>query len=627
VKTPRSVALFTLLLLIVTASQFAGARRASAGGGGSLFNNIGAGLTGTILGSVGWGDYNSDGKLDILLTGENSVSFPKLYENNGASFTENAGAGLTINGNGVAAWGDYNNDGRPDILITGRDISNNLATKLYRNNGDGTFTEDTSAHLSPVIGGPVAWGDYNNDGRQDIFLAGCTSSSCTSFVTKLYRNNGGGTFTEDTSAGLTGVIAFSAAWGDYDSDGNPDILLAGCNNVGSNCTSFVTKLFHNNGDGTFTEDAAAHLIGISGSVAWGDYNSDGRPDILLSGCTGMNSSQICIYRTTRVYRNDGGGHFTVLDIPLVGVNASSVAWGDYDNDGKPDILVTGENYSLGALVNLYHNNGNNTFTDEPGTGLDGVISGSVAWGDYDADGRLDIALTGSDSSSNMFANVYRNATPLSNGTPTAPTSLSSSVSVPLGISRTTLTWSAATDDTTPVAALSYNVRVGTKPGGSNIVSALALGSGRRLVPQTGNVGERTSFTLVGLAPGTYYWSVQAVDAGFVGSPFAVVKSFSIGKIFAHLTKMSFTPAQAGAVKLVYSFSSPSKTFGYVLSLKKGAKWLIVRRVEKAGTSEGSHSMTVKHIFGAKPIKAGRYRLKLSADANHILFAFKVVKSG
>jgi predicted nucleotidyltransferase len=128
--------------------------------------------------------------------------------------------------NSSVAWGDYDNDGDLDILLTGYSGSA-AVSKIYKNNGDGTFTEQTSISLAGVQYSSVAWGDYDNDRDLDILLTGSLSNGNP--VSKIYKNNGNGTFTEQTSISLTGVQNSSVAWGDYDNDGDLDILLTGHN--------------------------------------------------------------------------------------------------------------------------------------------------------------------------------------------------------------------------------------------------------------------------------------------------------------------------------------------------------------------------------------------------------------
>jgi hypothetical protein len=212
---------------------------------------------GVSSGSVAWGDYDKDGYLDIIVTG-NGIS--KIYRNNGDNtFTEQTGINLQGVGNSSVAWGDYDNDGYLDLLLTGNDNNWNLISRIYRNNGNNTFTEQTGIALTGVYSSSVAWGDYDNDGNLDIFLTG---QSLLGPVSKIYRNNGNNTFTEQTGIALTGVWGGSTAWGDYDNDGYLDILY-----IGNTPSDRISRIYHNNGDNTFTEQTST-LPGVqTGSLA------------------------------------------------------------------------------------------------------------------------------------------------------------------------------------------------------------------------------------------------------------------------------------------------------------------------------------------------------------------------
>jgi hypothetical protein len=206
---------------------------------------------------------------------------------------------------------------------------------------------------------------------------------------------------------------------------------------------------------------------------------------------------------------------------MPGVENSSVAWGDYDNDGKLDILLTGYAYAAGSsnyIAKVYHNNGNGTFTENTSAGLPGVYDGSVAWGDYDSDGKLDVLLTGITGSGSSITKVYHNLASTADRAPDAPTGLAAA---PLSPTSVRLSWAAPTDDQTPASGLSYDLRVGTAPGASDVVGLMADAStGERRLAQRGSI-QATSWTLSNLAPDTrYYWSVQAVDGALAGSGFA-----------------------------------------------------------------------------------------------------------
>jgi hypothetical protein len=167
-------------------------------------------------------------------------------------------------------------------------------------------------------------------------------------------------------------------------------------------------------------------------------------------------------------------------------------------------------------VQLSRNDGDGLFTDiDPG--LTPVSGGSVAWGDYDNDGDLDILLTGRNATADEVTMLYTNQTLIQNTVPTTPTNLNAVWS---GDSTVTFSWDAATDAETAPSALSYNLRVGTTPGGSEVSAPMAdTASGLRRVPALGNTNQSLSWSL-DVAADALYWSVQAVDGTFAGSLFS-----------------------------------------------------------------------------------------------------------
>ncbi len=309
------------------------------------------------------------------------------------------GLDKTSAGRGIAIF-DYDGDGYLDILIAAAHGGCNL----YHNNGDGTFTDVSinSGFDSCVNGFSPIVGDYNNDGLPDVFVTrlGFYSGEC-----QLFRNNGDGTFTDVTEeAGLkVWGPGFTPSWIDYDRDGHLDLFIA--NNLGGLFERKTpNRLFHNNGDGTFTE--VAEQAGLSTmwptiGGAWGDYDNDGYPDLFLSN--GLGRSQL--------YKNNHDGTFTDVSREA-GVDSicfgSPAFWWDYDNDGwldiaqfvwsdHEDVLYTlehGEGPADGHPMRVYRNNRDGTFTEvgrEIGfVGCHGTMSGNCA--DINNDGNLDIVL-------------------------------------------------------------------------------------------------------------------------------------------------------------------------------------------------------------------------------------------
>jgi hypothetical protein len=330
---------------------------------------------------------------------------------------------IEAKGGGGVAWIDYNNDGFPDLFFVNGSTfehwkrGDSPPSRLYRNNRDGTFVDVSGGsglnHTGWGMGACV--GDYDNDGYDDLYVTYYGGNV-------LYRNNGNGTFTDVTKqAGVAGHgWGMGCAFGDYDNDGRLDLYVANYLDVdiehlgepGSapNCTyrSIATFcgprglpgsrdiLFHNNGDGTFTdvtENAGIDHDQYYGlGVVWGDYDRDGRPDIYVANDSTPSS----------LYHNNGDGTFTDVGVQA-GVAYSAEGqeqagmgtdFADYDNDGWPDLLKG--NFS-DDTKNLYHNNGDGTFTDLTyRAGLGGVGWLFTTFGakflDYDNDGWKDIFL-------------------------------------------------------------------------------------------------------------------------------------------------------------------------------------------------------------------------------------------
>jgi hypothetical protein len=198
----------------------------------------------------------------------------------------------------------------------------------------------------------------------------------------------------------------------------------------------------------------------------------------------------------------------------------TAAWVDYDNDGDLDAFVSGGERVSGEVLGIFLENTGSGF--ERSQILGGGLYGGAALADYDYDGDVDVMLFGTLSTRVLFAQEYRNEIAQPNQGPSAPTG---ATAVVVGNS-VELSWSASTDDHTPSAGLTYNVRIGPIPT-ANRMPSMSTPDGRRLVTARGNVDHSLSWTISGLDQGTWTWQVQAVDGSGVGSAFTADQQFVV----------------------------------------------------------------------------------------------------
>lgn len=442
-----------------------------------------------------WGDFDNDGDADLAMTGSdaNGILVAVTYENQCGflvirQFIEE-GAGVQNESSGNLAWGDCDNDGDLDLVIAGQSDYGPI-TRLYRNNGLGDLAWDANQPFVGVQLASVAWGDYDADGDLDLYVQGHDGVAASA---ALYRNGPPGVFVVDVTQPLMGLYAGSADWGDFDGDGDLDLVT-----TGGDGTARHTYFYRNQPPGLLVNEGNHGLPDVALSdTAWGDVDGDGDLDLAFTG------EQSAAGRYACVYANDGTGGFALLGSNLLALYRSSCALGDYDNDGDLDAAFCG--YDGGGLYTYVYENTGSAFT--AAFWMVGVREGSLNWVDVECDGNLDLFMTGADWN-NQYAELWRNTGGFFNAAPSAPTLLKSGQ-----LNGLLLNFTGATDAETATTALYYCVRVGTTAGGHDVMS------GTYSTPLMGNVGEGMSHWL-NLPPGRYFWSVRTIDSGFRASPWA-----------------------------------------------------------------------------------------------------------
>ncbi len=465
-------------------------------------------------GGTSWGDFDKDGDLDLVINGIMDSGSPvsKVYRNQNGVFLE-MGANLPYLYGGSVAWGDYDNDDDLDLLLSGTDYYGEGATLLYRND-NGSF-HSIPVPFCGVSAGEAAWLDYNNDGFLDVIVTGDTLYNTP--VTRLYKNNGEGSFTCIPLPFFPSMYSFVEI-GDYNNDGKQDILLAGYSD-----SFYLTKLYRNTGD-SFVDSEIAFDSVAYGDGVFTDYDKDGDLDLILIG--NNNQMQYIIHQ----YRNDGNEVFTSVPNDMQGEWGGEIAAADFNNDGYPDLGVTGSLCCGDALTRLYTNNGAGGFNALPVT-FPPMANSNICFGDFDNDGDADFILTGYpagdtvSAATYLYRNMITNSPWFINNPPDAPDGLTSAVNG----QTVSFNWSHAQDDLTPSIALSYNLRVGLSPFSMELNAPWSNPStGFIKVYDFGNVQQDTAWILRDLLPGIYHWSVQALDHSYAGSVFSPAGTFTIG---------------------------------------------------------------------------------------------------
>jgi len=340
-----------------------------------------------------WADFNNDGALDLFV-GFMSGLPNRLYRNHGGQFTEVAAqVGLAdLTDTRAASWGDFDSDGNLDIYV-GFTRQSGVRNKLYRNEGDGKHFTDVAHELGVDAMGEcrqVSWIDFDNDGKVDLFVAFRDAPNM------LFHNEGNRFVDVAKDMGVDDPRkTVGCVWFDYNQDGRLDVYVA-------NQDGTLNGFFRNDGNRFVDVAHELHMDAAGRPPNHGscgpsviDYDNDGNLDLFVAS-----------YGPNFLFHNDGGGKFTDVAAAmgvLGGDQATPSIWGDYNNDGLADLYVS--NYLLDPLNehdHLYHNSGDHFSGAISPQMLGNGATHGIQWADYDGDGALDLAVCNNNPSGHHY---------------------------------------------------------------------------------------------------------------------------------------------------------------------------------------------------------------------------------
>ena len=431
------------------------------------------------------------------------------------------------------AWGDADGDGDQDLAVgsEGQTVlyRNDAGTLVPSDTVLPGYWEDNDQADFDLRS--ITWADFDNDGDLDLLLPSIWDENTFTSHTALMRNDGangtGGWLFTEVAAGLGPSDHAQTSWADFDGDQDLDLLIV---HIAPLTGEGFIRRFRNDGNGTFVgEDILGTLSVEHGEVQWGDYDDDGDLDILVAG----NIKEVDdTYNTVlRIYRNDAETFVPVEIISCVfcegWFDLSAATWADYDSDGDIDILLAGT-YNSGSQIEgraKVYDNVDGTFIDSgnqlPAPRAMGFSGGSFSWLDIDGEGDLDYFIAGSyfvpggNGLVETQMHLYLNDVSAQNQPPSAPSALDSTVLLDGSVA---LWWQPASDDLTPAQALTYDLRL--------YRDGVAVPTARRF-PEPGNLSAVNAWTLSGLLDGGYTWTLEAVDSAYNPGP-AAAAAFFIG---------------------------------------------------------------------------------------------------
>lgn len=357
-----------------------------------IFTEIAKQPQGLVNASAVW--ISKDSKLDLVHSGEailNTMQAKTIYyKQTGADQFSPINSGLPAFSRGDMDVADFNKDGLQDIVLSGLATGNKTIAGIYIQQGNNVFTHLPST-LPGLLDGSVEFGDFDNDGDLDVLSSGSDYNKI--LVTKIFENRDGKL--SEIPYKLPGVQYGCARWTDANHDKMLDILVSGLSASGP-----ITRIYvYQNNDYKLLPQMFPGLK--HSDAAWFDHNLDGKMEFIISGETSSGMPFTKIYRAMKDLQYE--------ELPEYGMRQlmnTSIDISDFDADGDPDIVICGESLER-PYTYVYENKKDVGFKDLM-AGLPGVSNGTVRWGDYDGDGDYDLFVTGIDVCFNLIGNIYRN---------------------------------------------------------------------------------------------------------------------------------------------------------------------------------------------------------------------------
>ena len=346
-----------------------------------------------------WADYDGDGDLDLFVGFKGGLP-NRLYRNDGGNFVEVAAqAGIAdLADTRGTGWGDFNADGNPDLFV-GFSRKSGASSTLYRNEGGGRFSDVTQDLGIKVVGEvrQISWVDFDNDGKLDLFVA------LRDAPNMLFHNQGNRFVEVARDMGVDDPRkTVGAVWFDFNRDGRLDLFTA-------NQDGTLDGFFRNDGN-KFVD--IAHELGMDQAGRPANHGSCG-PSVIDYNNNGLLDLFVAGYGANFLFQNQGDGTFKDVAPQLnlfSGDHATPSVWGDYDNDGLPDVYVSSYiMHALNEYDHLYHNGGDHFSAVIPPEMLKNGATHGIQWVDFDGNGALDLSMCNNNPTGHHY--VWRNLLP------------------------------------------------------------------------------------------------------------------------------------------------------------------------------------------------------------------------